>query len=228
MSRRFLRRLCLRTLLVWALVCLAMLALQRPLMASLLPYVDVIVRLLQSDFVASLRVVEVQGQCLIQLTPLLMRAVPLTNELALKPFVELEPFFVSVNHALVPLVLLIAAVGSWPVASYGEALVRMLLSVAALPLVLALTTPVLLVGRMQMAVVELALEHGATFHEPALVGLLIFMESGGRWLLPLALAVACVVASNRLCIGPKALPKIIRQPSPFSSVNKSRFRASRL
>jgi hypothetical protein len=210
-GRRSLVWLCLRALLVWALVCLAILAVQRPLMTVLLPYVDAIIRLLQWDFVPSLRLVEVKGHWIIEMIPFLMRAVPLTDDLALRPFFQLEPFVVNVNHALVPLVLLLAAVGSWPFAHCREALARMLLTVAALPLVLALTLPVLLVGRVQMAIVELALQHSAKFHEPGLVSLMIFMESGGCWLLPLTLAVACVFASKRLCIRPTvpAPPKLM-------------------
>jgi hypothetical protein len=194
-----------RTLIACATVSVAILLGQRALITALLPYFDIVIRLLQSDFVASLRIAEVKGQWMIQMTPFLLRAVPLTDQLALRSFVELPPFFVGVTHALVPVVLLIAAIASWPFASYRDAITRVVLAIVSVPLVLASTTPLLLAGRLQMWIIELAMQHGAGSREPALVTAMIFMESGGRWLLPLMLAVASVVISHRLCIGPPML-----------------------
>jgi len=206
-NRRLALRLGARALVVWTIVCVTALAAQRPLTAMLLPFFEAAISLLQQDFAATLRLVEIKGQSVIQMTPFLLRPVSLTDQLALRPFVPLASFPVSVDHALVPLVLLITGVASWPFASSREAAVRMLMTIAALPLVLALSTPVLLVGRQQMLFVEAALRQGARFHEPGLVTLMIFMESGGRWLLPLGLAIACVVASRRLWFKPaKASP----------------------
>lgn len=199
MNRRFLARLGIRALFAWVVVCSVLLAVRLPLMSMLLAYFDFIIRLLQPDFSPSLRLANEGGSWMIQLFPFLVRPVDLTGQLALRPFIALQPISVHVDHALVPLVLLLTAAASWPVAGRLEALLRMLFTAAALPIVLALTTPVLLAGRAQMSVVELALTQGASFQEPVLVTLLIFMESGGRWLLPLALAVAGVVLAQRIC-----------------------------
>jgi len=209
-------RLCLRMLAICAVVSVVTVLAQRELMACLLPCFNVIIRLLQSDFVASPRAVEMHNEWMIQMTPFLLRAVSLSDQLALRRFVELPPFFVGVNHALVPLVLLITAVASWPFASSREAAVRALLTLLGLPLVVALTTPLLLVARVQMWIVELALQHGAGSREPALVSAAIFMESGGRWLLPLTVAIACVAVSKRLCVGGAVHPLKGRRPSTFA------------
>jgi hypothetical protein len=212
MNRRFLAMLGIRALVAWVVVGSVLLAVRLPLMTLLLPYFDLVIRLLQSDFSPSLRMVHEAGSWMIQMTPFLLRPVGLTDQLALRPFIALEPISVHVDHALVPLVLLVTAAASWPLAGRIEALVRVLLAVPAVAAALALTTPVLLAGRAQMSVVELALMHGASFHEPALVTLLIFMESGGRWLLALALAVACVVPAQRLCRPALPAAQLPRRP----------------
>ncbi len=213
-NRRFALRFGVRALVVWMIVCVAVFIAQRPLTALLLPYFELIVGLLQQDFTASLQLAQDGGQAVIRMTPFLLRPVALTDELALRPFVALAPFPVSVDHALVPLVLLMTGVASWPFAGIREAVVRLWLAIAAVPPVLALGTPVLLVGRQQIAFVEAALRQGAVFHEPGLVTLMIFMESGGRWLLPLVAAFACVVVSQRLCRTPRdASPAKNRTPA---------------
>ena len=214
-NHRIALRLGIRALVVWLIVCIVMLLARRPLTAVLLPFFEVAIRLLQQDFAATLRLVEARGEAVIQMTPFLVRSIPLTDQLALAPFVPLKPFQVSVDHALVPLVLLISGVLSWPFASRREAAVRIgLMLLAALPVILVLSTPLLLVGQQQIIFVQEAARQGATFQEPFLVTFMIFMESGGRWLLPLALAIACVAASLRICVKPG-------NPSPGNDAGKA-------
>lgn len=189
-------RLGVRVVFVWMLVCAAVYVAQRPLAAATLPYFEWMIGLLQEDFSAALRIVDHAGHPAIEMTPYLLRPVPLTEQLALRPFIAMPPTVVNVDHALVPMVLLLTGVAAWPWARRREAIVRALLTLAVSPLILAIGTPVLLAGRQQIAFIEAALQHGARFHEPYLVTFMIFMESGGGWLLPLIAAAACVLASR--------------------------------
>lgn len=201
-NRRFAVRIGARAVLVWMIVGIAALIAQHPLTSLLLPLFESAIDILQQDFTATLLLVQEKGEWVIQMAAYLARPLALTDRVVLPAFAALPPFQVSVDHALVPLVLLLTAVASWPFVSGREAAVRTVLTIAAAPLVLALSTPLLLVGRQQMIFVEAAMRQGASFHEPALVTLMIFMESGGRWLVPLVLAVACIAASRRLCVKP--------------------------
>ncbi|MFN0039708.1 MAG: hypothetical protein ACKVP2_09375 [Burkholderiales bacterium] len=199
---RFAVHLAIRTVLAWMTVCLTIYFAQRPLTVLLLPFYETVIRLLQQDFTGSLQWMEYKGQSAIQMTAFLLHAVPLTDQLALRPFVSLPPITVSVDHALVPLVLLMAGIISWPFSGNREAVMRMTLAIAVTPPILALSTPVLLVGGQQLAFFEAALRRGAALQESGMVTLMVFMESGGRWLLPLTAAVACVLVSRRLCENP--------------------------
>lgn len=197
-------RIGLRALLAWGIIGAGVFVAQRPIAAALLPFFHAVVGLLQQDFVASLRIAESGRQAIIEMTPFLLRPVALTDQLALRAYVSLAPVTVDVDHALVPPVLMLAGVAAWPLLGIREAAWRVLLALASLPIILALCTPVLLVGLQQMLFVEAAAQHGGAFHEPGAVTLMIFMESGGRWLLPLMIAVACVALSRRLCAKPEA------------------------
>lgn len=205
---RFALRLGVRVVLTCVMVCTALFLAQRPLTALLLPFYEIIIDLLQQDFSARLQWVEYKSQAAIQMTPFLLRAVPIGDHLALKPFVSLPPTIVSVDHSLVPLVLLFTAVVSWPFAGRREAAVRLALAIAVAPPILALSTPVLLVGGQQLAFFEAALSRGAAFEAPALATLMVFMESGGRWLLPLTACAACIAVSHRLCAEPDSVSPI--------------------
>ena len=205
-NQRVAMRFGIRMAFVWMIVAGVAFVVQRQIAAQLLPLSGAIVGLLQEDFTVSLQLLEDGGCTLIQVTPFLIRPIPLTGDLALRPFVSLAPFTVNVDHALVPLVLLTTAIASWSFSGWREAAVRVALGLAALLPVLALTTPVLLVGMQQIAFVEAAQHHGGNVQQPALLTLMIFMECGGRWLLPLALALACVAGASRICPTPVRTP----------------------
>jgi hypothetical protein len=195
-DRRDLWRLGIRVLLVWMMICTVAYLAQRPLATASLPSFEWVIGLLQQDFSASLKIVDQAGHLSIEMTPYLLRPVPLTEQLALRPYVTLPPSMVNVDHALVPMVLLLTGIAAWPWVRRREMVLRALLTLVVSPLILAIGTPVLLAGRQQIAFLEAALQHGTRVHEPFLVTLMIFMESGGRWLLPLTLAAACVLAAR--------------------------------
>lgn len=212
-ERRSALRFGLRPVLACITVAGATFLAQRWIASHLLPLLGVTVGLLQDDFTVHLQLLGEGVHTAIQATPFLLRPIPLAGDLALRPFVSLAPLTVNVDHALVPLVLLISGLASWPLAGWREAIVRAVFALVALLVVLVLTTPVLLVGMQQAAFVEAAQHHGGNPHEPALFTLMIFMESGGRWLLPLAFALACVTGSMRIC-SKRVRPIPVNVPAP--------------
>lgn len=195
-SRRAALQFGLRALLVWVVVCAIVFLAQRPIATGLLPPFKFMVGLLQQDFTVTLRMQDHGAGTLIEATPFLMRPIRLAGDLALRPFVSLPPLTVNVDHALVPMVLLVTGIASWPFSGRREAIARGVLAVACLAVLMLFATPVLIVGMQQIAFLEAAQQHGAAVHETPLVTLMIFMESGGQWLLPLALAFASLIASN--------------------------------
>lgn len=97
------------------------------------------------------------------------------------------------EHILVPPVVLLAMVLAWPVAGWHR---RLALFGAALPaaaLAVALTTPFLLAGKVEILLQERAGTLGISLPEPLTLQWMLFAEGGGRWLLPLLLGLLCVV-----------------------------------
>lgn len=91
-------------------------------------------------------------------------------------------------HTLVPLVILLTALGALPSHSWRE---RALLAVLALPLglvVLLSTAPFHLVGLIELALQDYAAGAGLVRPEPWSYRWMLFLEGGGRWVLPIGLA----------------------------------------
>jgi hypothetical protein len=203
-DQRPLLRLTLRLALAWLVLSASTLAMSHSIVTLVLPLLEVAVNVLQADFNAALKLTRETGSWAIQMQPLTVRPIPMTNEIQLREFVSLQKYITHVDHTLVPVVLLLTGVAAWPFRQSREMAVRLLLAVPALIVVAVMGAPVLLIGQVQITLVELALRAGAKFSEPWMVTLMVFMESGGRWLLPIAAAIACITISRWIFAPPAA------------------------
>jgi hypothetical protein len=191
-------RLSLRVLLTWAGLAVVLLFGGRVLLTAMLPLFNVFIDLMQPDFVPSLEIVPDADGWVVRLRPLIAKAIAVGPGTIIPPGARLDWFSTSVDHTLVPILLFLTALLSWPTTGTREWGLRVLTGLPALIVVLLLSAPILLIGRVQMWVTELAVRNGAAFHEPALVTFMIFMESGGRWLVPLVAAAACIALGQSL------------------------------
>jgi hypothetical protein len=101
---------------------------------------------------------------------------------------------IHLQHALLPLVLLYTVLGAWPQPDWRRRIVVMLAGVPAALLALALTTPFLLAGKIEILLQERCAFAGVARAEPAVLRWMLFTEGGGRWLLAIVLALLVIVA----------------------------------
>lgn len=96
------------------------------------------------------------------------------------------------EHILLPVVLLYTVLGAWPQADLCRHAVVMLAGVPGALLAVALTTPFLLAGKVEMVIQERSALAGLARAEPALLRWMLFTEGGGRWLLAIVLALVII------------------------------------
>jgi len=196
-------RIATRLVVVWALLCAAAIGFGRPALTLALPLFDRVIAAVQDDFAAGVEMAQ-DGKAqngkgwVLRMQPTLVRPVRLNAELAMPAGTRLRWFATHVDHTLVPPLLFLMALLAWPPDRRSELLIRLLVALPMFLLILALTAPIQLVGQVQMVLAELAALAGEPQREPPLVTLMVFMESGGRWLLPLAGAVLCIALGRRL------------------------------
>jgi hypothetical protein len=210
---RMLLNVSLRLAAAWIVLTVLVLLGGRELVRVALPFLEVAVNVMQGDFSGKLALVQEKGQWVIQMLPLTVRPIPMTDQVELRGFLSLQQYVTHVDHTLVPVVLLLSGVLAWPIVHWREFGTRVLLAVPVLLLVLVLCAPVLLIGQVQMTLIKLALRAGAAFHEPWAVTLMIFMESGGRWLLPITAAVACIAGARSIFTAAPEQPAV-STPAP--------------
>lgn len=195
---RRLLNLSVRLLVVWSVLCALAIGFGRQAAALALPLFDRVIDGVQGEFTASAEIAQDQGAWVLRIQPLLVRPVSLNAGLAMPGGTRLRWFVTHVDHTLVPPLLFLMVLLAWPAGRWRELALRLVVAAPLLLLIVALTAPILLVGQVQMVVADLAGLAGDARREPPLVTLMVFMESGGRWLLPLAGGVLCIAVGRWL------------------------------
>ncbi len=98
----------------------------------------------------------------------------------------------NVEHILVPLILLLLVVLCWPVEKLKHRILLLALSLPGAVITLLLTTPFLLVGKVESLLQEQASTMRVVREEPLYLSWMLFTEAGGRWLLPISLGLLSV------------------------------------
>lgn len=104
----------------------------------------------------------------------------------------------NVEHIFVPVVILFTVLIGWPAANLKH---RLLLVVSGVPLTVVsvlLTSPFLLVGKVETLLQTRADAFGVLRAEPFYLHWMLFTEAGGRWLIPIVLGTACAMLLRRI------------------------------
>jgi hypothetical protein len=151
------------------------------------------VEMFQTDAAVSLGVVREQQEWVIEMRPTLVHAVMIGNERVLRPGADLGRFTTTIAHTLLPLVVFITTLAALPVRKPSDWLYRCAAALPAFAVLLATGAPLLLASRIQMTLAEANLLSGLPYRDPTLGPSLVFMESGGRWLIALVLGLSCAL-----------------------------------
>lgn len=121
---------------------------------------------------------------------------PIAGEHAVTPGIDITES-VDAGHELVPVVVLLSMLAAWPWPRWRDAARALALGLAACGALLAWTVPVHLAGLYELNLQRVA----AALHEaratPWMVRQMVFLESGGLWLLALLLGAGIVFAVDR-------------------------------
>jgi hypothetical protein len=165
----------------------------RPLLTAALPLFDVVSSFAWPQYASRFEVVDDSQGAALQLRATTLRRIDLAAGNQVPVGVRFDPARQSLTHSLVPLAILLAGLAAWPLAGRRDLLLRLAAVVPLSLALLVLTVPFSLIGLVEMSVGDLKRAAGVGTVETWPIGYFIFLESGGRWLLPIVLAAACVV-----------------------------------
>lgn len=199
MFEQSLFRISLRLLTAWLGLSVLGFLFGKEFISTLLPFVSWMVGLIEPGISPLVTVQQHQGNEMVHLSATTLRSLEISKSLVIPEGLRLTAAG-SLAHALVPLVILWSLIIAWPAEVLREKVALLLLSLPATLITVALTTPFLLVGRVEIMLGEIAFQRGEQREEPFTLTWLLFTEGGGRWILPIILAAICVVAAKRLSI----------------------------
>jgi hypothetical protein len=188
-------KLSLRLLLTWLALSLVGFLYGADIISTLLPFISWAVSLAEPAFSPLASVVTHQGKEIIQLAVTTTKPLEISKSLQIPIGTNISTAGTLV-HALVPLVILWTPVIAWPTNSWRERIFLLILALPATVATAALTTSFFLAGRLYIMFSQMVIQRGDQWEEPPVVSWLLFSEGGGRWLLPIVLAVFCILAAK--------------------------------
>lgn len=191
MDERSLRELAARAVLAWLVLSALGWLFGGALLEVLLPALALTVNTLADGYSAALSMDDTGQGKTIHMVGLVTQPIRVSDALTVDPGARLTAG-AHLIHALVPVVLLYIPLLAWPVVRPVD---RVWLLAAGAPLafaVLLMTVPFLLVSHIETMLAGYAVRDGAERLTPWYVYWSMFNESGGRWMIPVALAGVCI------------------------------------
>jgi hypothetical protein len=189
-----------RLILATTLAALLLLWLGRSLIELLLPMFAWVFSVAQPDFQAAFALsLSATGE-IVTATAQTTVGVAVAPGLYLPPATRLNTVWTELIHALVPAAILLAGLLAWPLSRPREILWRAAVGLPSVFVVFCLTTPLYLAGRVEMLIMQAAAARemrAVPFHSPLILWT-VFTEMGGRWLLPIVLAVSSIRIARQL------------------------------
>jgi len=180
-----------------ALCSLGALAFGRPFVTWTLPWQAQWIEWLHPGFVVVLSIEPGAAIGAITMKPVTLQPIALTGDFVIPAEARLPASSTNLDHSLLPIVILLTALLGWPARNAREFVLRASLALPGLVLTMACTAPLLLAGKLQMQLMQVIQALGASPPSTSLVTAMLFMESGGRWLLPIVCATMCIALAAR-------------------------------
>ncbi len=207
MNKTILRGIILRLIGGWLLCSAFALLVGAYFLDLLLPYFSWVVDLIQSDYRSTLSLSK-SGDSLIEMTAVTRHSL---RGIA-APGSKLTAGAHS-HHVLIPFVLGVTILFAWPVIRLRQRIVLLLFGIPLILVIAALTVPFQLAGSIEVMLQGLAQKYSVARPSSLLLTWMFFLEVGGRWLLPIVLAVAiCLSLQNVLFVYPSSLKRGKRNP----------------
>jgi len=184
-----------RLLLAWVALSLLGYVAGERLIALLRPALAVTLQQIAPALTGPLDLTDHRGERHLRFNAQAAQALTLGADLVV-PAGQPLPASASIAHLLVPLVMLGTALTGWPTRHRAERWRRALWGLPAMLFILLATAPAQLVGLIEMSLQTYADGHGADRSPPLVLGWMLLLEGGGRWVLPIAVAVLVILAAR--------------------------------
>lgn len=174
----------LRLLLSWFAVVALFFYFDQAIVNLFLPMVKVIIEALRPNFDVALNIISHEKGALIQATFLSTGPIQVAQTQLMPAGIKITAG-TFVLHSIVPLIILATGVLVYPVKSFLQRITIILLSCPFFVFLFAITTPYLLLAHVEMTFSSTAQQYGQPPNDTIVIPWTLFLEGGGRWLLPI-------------------------------------------
>jgi len=161
----------------------------------LFPAYEMVAEAFLPNFAVTLSIRELNGTQHIHMDAIVTKPLVLTPKVTV-PLGREVPASITVLHSMVPSVILLALLVAWPAQSLGRLFIRILIGLVSVVLVQLAINPAHLAGNLERGIQSAVGQLGGEPSVPFVLRWMLFMEGGGRWVLPLVAAVSCILVTE--------------------------------
>ncbi len=188
-----------RAFIAWLVLSVAGQFWGEQLVSQFIPYYENVIERVNPDYHAEVRTEfdAKKNDTHLIVAATAVKAMVITPERALPGGRTIEAS-VTVKHTLVPLIILMVICLAFPLRSLKQRAVLLLAAIPAVLLVSAVTTPLQLLGNLEIGFVSAANADGYSRDPSWILNWLFLTEGGGRWLIPLLVGIGLGAAVRKL------------------------------
>ncbi|ATG89737.1 hypothetical protein [Methylomonas koyamae] len=190
-------RFSVRLLLVWLLLSVLAFVFRQPVGVFLLPFVDFGIHEWSQDFAPGLALVAKDNDYLISVSAWVLRPIPVAAGYTVNPGAQMTAG-THLTHTLVPPVITLSLILAWPGAALAQRIIAAIGGILLSLLLVTATVPLVLLGNLEIMFQNMAEQAGRSRPVPFSLDAMIFLESGGRWLLAVLAGLLCIRAGKLL------------------------------
>lgn len=183
-------------MLVWLAVSILVFIFSAEVLNALTPFLTLVFNSLVDNYHGAITVVQGTAQDTLSVRVTILKPIYIEKIPVAPPGYVLSTG-TDIVHNLVPIVIFVTGLLSWPTKTLSDRFLLCLIGIPFLLLLIALSIPTLLMGHIEATMLNAA--QNLADHDlatPFIMNWVVFIETGGRWLLPLMLLVICVLILN--------------------------------
>ena len=181
--------LCGKGLMIWFLLAQAGQQWGAQIIQPLLPLYEDAVETVNDGYRAEISIVKEPKGEVLQLNATTIKPMPVTPDVSLSPGRTI-PVTVTLLHQLVPIVILLTILLTWPARHLKHRMYLLLAAVPCIAIIAIVTTPMQLLGTLEISFQNYAASLGYLRDAPTVLTWMVLTEGGARWLIPALIGLA--------------------------------------
>ncbi len=191
-----------RVFIIWLVLSIIIFITGKYIIGPLLPYISFITDIITDKFTCGLSIEKTSESTVIQCIATMSQDIYIEN-IPIAPAGYQLTSHTNLIHSLVPIVILFTILLAWPKIEIRHRIILCFFGTVGVLVIIGTVVPILLAGHIEHQLLSAAeKQSGHLMEAPLVMDLVIFFETGGRWIYPVIIAGLCMLIMSAVSSKP--------------------------